>query len=54
MTIRNDYDKITFVAENGTENYRTKAYFRGRRGGGQSLRKESSKEQLIRRTNKNL
>ena len=23
MTIRNDYDKITFVAENGTENHRT-------------------------------
>ena len=37
MTIKNGCVKITFVAENGTENYRTKAYFRGRRGGGTFL-----------------
>ena len=46
MTIKNGCVKITFVAENGTENYRTKAYFRGRRGGGQSLREKKFEEKI--------
>jgi len=36
LTIRNSYDKITFVAENGTENYRGTEDER-RRGGGTFL-----------------
>ena len=46
LTIRNGYDKITFVAENGTENYRTDAWTRGRRGGGQSLGEKKFEEKI--------
>ena len=54
MTIRNGYDKITFVAENGTENHRTTSDKEEGVETDSPWERKSSKKRFISKDDKNL